>query len=319
MSDPTIDLIYTALPNGLHAQWVIKALEKGKHVLVEKPIASTASDVDKIRAAADKSGKVVLEAVHWRFHPVAHLVKETIESGKYGKVEGFSTNMVLPGGVLSSDDIRFRYDLAGGASMDLNYVLSAARYICNSKGDATVDIQEAKARINAKDPKVDEAMDTVLVFTHPEDGSKITSKTHGDLNTPKLLGIIPRLWDATPSFTVELTKARLHLDNFVGPYISHSVTITHKDANGKLTGKKESLSAYKGGSHWGERGQKWWTTYRYQLEAFVDMIRATEAGNKDGKGAVACWVNLDESKGVLELIDGVYDKAGLPRRESAGL
>lgn len=318
LSDPEIDTVYTALPNGLHAQWVIKALEKGKHVLVEKPIASTAADVELIRAAANKSGKVVLEAVHWRFHPVAHLVKEKIESGEYGKLESFQANMVLPGGGLGADDIRYRYDLAGGASMDLNYVLSAARYICNSRGDLTVDVQEAKPRINANDNKIDEAMDTVIVFTRAEDGSKVTSKTHGDLNPAKLLGVIPKFWDAMPSFTVELSKARIHLDNFVGPHMSHTVTISHKDDTGKLTGKKETLSAFKGGSLWGDRGEKWWTTYRYQLESFVDMVRATEAGKKDGEG-VACWVDLDESKGVLELIDGVYDKAGLPRRESSGL
>lgn len=309
LADKDIDVIYTALPNGLHARWVIAALEAGKHVLVEKPVAATAADVRLIKEAAERAGKAVLEAMHWRFHPAAHAVHDVIASGDYGKVKSFKANMVLPGGALAADDIRFNYALAGGASMDLCYVMSAANFICGSK-DAKVTVTSAKPRISKFDKNIDEAMDTTLEFASAdgEDGV-IKAATHGDLNPSKLLGVLPRYWDAVPSFTIELDRATLHLDNFVGPHMNHSISIQPKE------GKKKTVSAYQGGSAWGDRGQRWWTSYRYQLEAFVDAVRAKDAGGNPPP----CWVSLDESLAVMELVDAVYDKAGLPRRSSTGL
>lgn len=316
LADPSIDVVYTALPNGLHAKWVIAAAEAGKHVLVEKPIAANAADVARIREVSDRTGKVVLEAMHWRFHPVAHLVRDKIKSGQYGAVRSIHVNMVLPGGVLSTDDIRFKYDLAGGASMDLCYLLSAANYICNEDGTAKMTVKSAVPRINKIDANIDDAMDLTLEFAQGGDSSQkpIVAMTHGDLNPPKLLGVLPKYWEAVPSFTIELEQAHLHVENFVCPHVNHSVVIQRKAANGKPKGSKEAFTAYVGGSAWGNRGQRWWTSYRYQLEAFVDAVRA-----KDGSQAPPCWVSLEESERVMGLVDAVYDKAGLPRRKSARL
>ncbi len=85
LADPEIDVIYNPLPNHLHAEWTIKAVEAGKHVLCEKPLALSLDEVDAIAAAAGKNGRIVVEAFAYRSHPQTLKVKEIIESGKLGK------------------------------------------------------------------------------------------------------------------------------------------------------------------------------------------------------------------------------------------
>jgi predicted dehydrogenase len=114
LADSNIDAVYISLPNGLHAMWTIKALEAGKHVLIEKPIASNANEARSIRNAAEKANKVALEAFHWRFHPAAHRVKELIESGEYGNVIGVKANMNVPTNGVGDENIRMMYNLGGG-------------------------------------------------------------------------------------------------------------------------------------------------------------------------------------------------------------
>ena len=317
LADPDIDVVYSGLPNVLHAQWVIKAMEAGKHILIEKPITGTASDLEKIRACAEKTGKVALEAMHWKFHPAAHLVKEKIDSGDYGPVQSVSSVMVLPDGTLSADDVRLNFGLAGGATMDLIYVLSTACHFSGLQRDTEVQVQKATPRLNANAPQIDEAMDAELVLKTPGKPD-IRCITHGDLAQPKLLGIVPKYWNLAPSCTVELEKARIHFDNFVGPHMNHSITVAAKDAKGNLTGKKETFTQYKGGPKWGDRGEKWWTSYRYQLEAFVDMVRERQRGEVDENGP-GTWHSLEASQDIMAVIDAVYDKAGLERRRSTGL
>ncbi len=68
---PGIDAIYNPLPNGLHAEWTAAALEAGKHVLCEKPLTSNAEEAEENAAVAHRTGLVLMEAFHWRYHPLA--------------------------------------------------------------------------------------------------------------------------------------------------------------------------------------------------------------------------------------------------------
>lgn len=126
LSDPEVDVIYNALPNHLHAEWTIKALEAGKHVLCEKPFALTLAEVDAMTEAAEKSGKVLAEAFMYRTHPQTLKVKEIVESGALGNIltvkGGFTFTFNRPG--------NYRLDpaLGGGALWDVGcYPLSYAR------------------------------------------------------------------------------------------------------------------------------------------------------------------------------------------------
>jgi predicted dehydrogenase len=82
LSDPDIDIIYNPLPNSLHAEWTVKAVQAGKHVLCEKPLALSVEEVDAMSTAAEKHGKIVTEALMYRSHEQTLKVREIVQGGK---------------------------------------------------------------------------------------------------------------------------------------------------------------------------------------------------------------------------------------------
>jgi predicted dehydrogenase len=132
LADPEIDVIYNPLPNHMHAEWTIKAVEAGKHVLLEKPIALTVAEVEAIDAAAQKNGRVVAEAFMYRHHPQTLKVVELVNSEKLGKVKfvrgAFSFQLTNPG------DIRLDPAMGGGALWDVGcYPLSFTRTVLGAE------------------------------------------------------------------------------------------------------------------------------------------------------------------------------------------
>jgi len=132
LADPEIDVIYNPLPNHLHAEWTIKAVQAGKHVLCEKPLALTVQEVDAIADASGESGKVVAEAFMYRTHAQSSKVKEIVESGKLGKVKlihgSFTFVMTNP------DDYRWNPEMGGGGLWDIGcYPLSFMRMVLSTE------------------------------------------------------------------------------------------------------------------------------------------------------------------------------------------
>ena len=84
IQDPEIDALYNPLPNSLHAEWTIRALEAGKHVLCEKPLASNAAEASSMQKAAERAQRLLMEAFHWRYHPLTARVLETLDRGELG-------------------------------------------------------------------------------------------------------------------------------------------------------------------------------------------------------------------------------------------
>jgi predicted dehydrogenase len=128
LADPEIDVIYNSLPNRLHAQWTIKAVEAGKHVLCEKPLALRVEEVDAIQAAARKHGRVVAEAFMYRHHPQTLKVQELVKSGSLGDVKLIrgSFSFFLTG----EADVRLDPALGGGSIWDVGcYPIGYARTI----------------------------------------------------------------------------------------------------------------------------------------------------------------------------------------------
>ena len=128
LADPDIDVVYLPLPNGLHAEWAIRAARAGKHVLCEKPLAITVDEVDAIAAAARESGVTVAEAFMYRHHPQTARVRELVAAGALGRmrlVRGtFSFSLTRP------QDVRLHPALGGGALWDVGcYPLSFARCV----------------------------------------------------------------------------------------------------------------------------------------------------------------------------------------------
>ena len=128
VTDPEIDAIYNPLPNGLHAEWTIAALEAGKHVLCEKPFTANTPEAEAVAAVATRTGLVVMEAFHYRYHPLAHRMREVVASGELGTIRRVETALCFP--LPKFSDIRYQYDLAGGATMDVGtYTVHMARLL----------------------------------------------------------------------------------------------------------------------------------------------------------------------------------------------
>lgn len=123
-----VDVIYNPLPNSLHAEWTIRALEAGYPVLCEKPLTANASEASKVRAAAAQTGLPVAEAFMYRFHPVYSRVFELLESGTIGTLSTISSRFTF-----MLDDrsaIPASRELAGGALMDVGcYCVNLSRMI----------------------------------------------------------------------------------------------------------------------------------------------------------------------------------------------
>ena len=126
LADPDIDVIYNPLPNHLHAEWTIKALQAGKHMLCEKPLALSMAEVDGITAAADNYGKVVAEAFMYRTHPQTLKAQEIVASGRLGKVKLIRGSYTYLGS--DPDNYRWRPEMGGGGLWDVGcYPLSYTR------------------------------------------------------------------------------------------------------------------------------------------------------------------------------------------------
>ena len=128
LADPDVEAVYNSLPNSMHVDWSIRALEAGKHVLVEKPFSRHPAEVERAFAVAEKAGLFLMEAFMYRHHPQTRKLEEIVSSGAIGELRQlrstFSFTLDKP------DDIRWRPELDGGALMDLGcYCVSAFRLL----------------------------------------------------------------------------------------------------------------------------------------------------------------------------------------------
>jgi predicted dehydrogenase len=136
LSDPRIDVIYNPLPNSLHVDWTVKALDAGKHVLCEKPLALSVEDVDRIANAAKRNGKVAAEAFMYRHHPLTHTAERIVRSGRLGRIRGYKGAFTFP--LTRERDVRLDPALGGGSLWDVGcYPLSYANLLA---GGAPVDV-----------------------------------------------------------------------------------------------------------------------------------------------------------------------------------
>ena len=134
LADPEIDVIYNSLPNSLHAEWSIKAIQMGKHVLCEKPLATSISDVEAIINAAHNSGMIVCEAFMYRHHPQTILVNQMVNNGDIGNLQLIRGSFCYTN--TRSNDPRFNPELGGGSLWDVGcYPISYARYIIGTEPD----------------------------------------------------------------------------------------------------------------------------------------------------------------------------------------
>lgn len=159
LADPEIDAIYNPLPNHLHVPWSIKALEAGKHVLCEKPIAMTAAEAQTLVDAARAHPKLkVMEAFMYRHHPQWQRARQMVAEGKIGELRTIQT--IFSYYLDDGDNIRNIADVGGGAMMDIGcYAVSVPRFIFGTEPRRVSGIVEYDPRF-----KTDRLASAILDF-----------------------------------------------------------------------------------------------------------------------------------------------------------
>jgi predicted dehydrogenase len=232
LADPDIDAIYNPLPNGLHAEWTIAALDAGKHVLCEKPFTSNATEAEQVAAVADRTGLVVMEAFHYRYHPLAQRMRDLVESGDLGTLEHVEAALCFP--LPKFSDIRYQYDLGGGATMDVGtYTVHLTRLL----GLEEPRVTSAVAKLRS--PQVDRAMTAELAFPSGHTGRITCSMWSTDV-----LKAVVR---------ARGSRGELHVINPTNPQVWHRMRV-------RVDGQKRT-----------ERFSKR-PTYEYQLDAFTAAV-----------------------------------------------
>jgi predicted dehydrogenase len=232
LADPDIDAVYNPLPNGLHGKWTRAALAAGKHVLCEKPFTANADEAVELAAAAAASGRVVMEAFHYRYHPLATRVREILDAREIGRIRHVETWLCFP--LPKFSDIRYNHALAGGALMDAGcYAVHLARFL----GGEEPEVVSATPKLHK--PDVDRAMHAELRFPSGHTGS-----VHCSMWSWTLLRIFAR---------VVGEHGELRITNPVMPQMWHKLVVR--------TGDQRRV----------ERVTKR-PTYEFQLEAFCDAV-----------------------------------------------
>ena len=136
LDDPAIDVVYISLPNSLHVEWTVRALDAGKHVLCEKPLAQRVEDVDRVAAAATRASRVAAEAFMYRHTPLTHAAAAIVQSGRLGVVRGLKGAFTFP--LTRAGDVRLESSLGGGSLWDVGcYPVS---YSCFLAGKAPAEV-----------------------------------------------------------------------------------------------------------------------------------------------------------------------------------
>jgi predicted dehydrogenase len=254
IADPSVEAVYIPLPNSLHAQWTLAAIEAGKHVLCEKPLTSNAEQAREVAAAAERSGLVVMEAFHYRYHPLMRRVLDLLDRGTVGTVRHVEAALCFP--LPRFNDIRYQLGLAGGALMDAGcYAVHCVRQL----GRGEPQVLQADAVLRS--PGVDRAMTAKLRFPDGATGTVACS-----MWSRRLLSVAAR---------VVGTDGEIRILNYVAPQYYHR------------------LSIRSGSGRWSEKvpGEP---TYTGQLRAFLAAVREGVPVLTPASDAVATMTVIDD-------------------------
>jgi len=218
LADPQIDVIYVSLPNNLHHEWTIKALRSGKHVLCEKPFATSLAQAKEMFDAARRAGNVLIEAFMYRAHPLTHAVVDSVNSGAIGNVRLIRTSFCFKVSRWQGN-IRFDPSLDGGVLMDVGvYCTSFSRLLARCEPDRIHVIH------HRHESGVDDVIAGTLGFPNGVLASFICGMTvHAD-NTASICGDegyieIPIPWKP-PSKGATFTIARSAPPKMEGPSLN---------------------------------------------------------------------------------------------------
>ena len=254
INDPDIDAIYNPLPNGLHAEWTLKAIAAGKHVLCEKPFTANAAEAQAVADAADASDRVVMEAFHYRYHELTRRIRTLVHDGSLGDVTSVQAWLCFP--LPKFSDIRYNFALAGGASMDCVYPVHALRTF--GPGEPTVVSATAK---RLRGGPVDRAMTAHFRYANGAAGRSVAS-----------------MWSSTLlriAVHVDGTRGKLRALNFVAPHYYNRLRVT---IDGKTTRERV-------------KGE---ITYDAQLRAFLAAVNDGKTFPTTARDAIVTMQLIDD-------------------------
>ena len=128
LADEEIEAVYISLPNNLHCEWSIKAVEAGKHVLCEKPLSRRAAEVEEAFDAAQRSDRILMEAFMYRHNPQTKRLRELLDEGAVGDVRVVRSCFSYT--LYDVENIRLRTDVEGGSLMDVGcYCVNGSRFV----------------------------------------------------------------------------------------------------------------------------------------------------------------------------------------------
>ena len=255
VEDPDIEAVYVPLPNGLHGRWTLAAISAGKPVLCEKPFTANADEARIVAAAADAAGVVVMEAFHYRHHPMAERLRAIVESGELGRITRIDAALCFPLPLFK--DIRYDLGLAGGALMDAGcYPVNLCRYLAGREPSVVA------ATALTHGPGIDRAMRVEFDF-----GDDLTGEARCSMWSKTLLRLSAR---------VVGDQGEMRVFNPTTPQLYHRITIR--------TGSGRRVE------HVTRR-----PTYAFQLDAFVNAVRNGGPIVTDAADAIANMTVIDDA------------------------
>ena len=136
LADDSVEAVYVSLPNSMHCEWTVKALEAGKHVLCEKPIASNTAEAIEMFDAARRCDRVLVEAFMYRCHPAIEKLIKMVHEGAIGQVKLIRSHFTFNQSD-ATEDVCFQPELAGGSLMDVGcYCINLARAVAGGEPSA---------------------------------------------------------------------------------------------------------------------------------------------------------------------------------------
>ncbi|WP_086995492.1 aldo/keto reductase [Rhizobium sullae] len=277
LTDPEIDAVYIATPHTGHAEWAIKAIRAGKHVLVEKPIALSAFDADAIYYEAKKAGVFAGEGFMYRVHPQTAKIVELVKSGVIGTVRIIRSSFGFNMGSFKPEHRLFANDKAGGGILDVGgYPVSMARLIAGAVEDKPfLEPQKVSGVAHLGQSGIDEWASAVLKFPNGIIAEVSCSIMAQQDNTLRIIG----------------SEGRIEVKDFW-------FASGHKGGVGKI-------EIFKGNEQQAVEVKEDRWLYSFEVDAAGDAIRA---GEKEFTSPGMSWT---DSVGNLRVLDQWRASVGL--------
>lgn len=252
---PDCNALYLPLPISHHKQWGVTALRAGKHVLCEKSLASNAEEAQQMAEVAKQQNLILMDAFHYRYHPLFHAAKDIYDSGVLGDITEIDAAFTVSG-IIDPKDIRMNFETGGGVTMDIGcYPISWIRHLTGLEPTNV----EASAEIGP--PNVDTMLEAKLELPNG-----VQARSLGDMRPNGKF---------QAHITVTGTQGTMKVLNPLAPHMGHLLLT-------EINGEKQT-------QQFDRR-----TTYCYQMDAFIHAVESGESPLTDAQDAIKQMKVIDQ-------------------------